>query len=1096
MLKKPWTRALTVIATLAMVCALLALPVGGSVAGKPQAAASNVKNFTILHTNDEHSQIIPYGLAMDYPGNPTTGGFSRLAKTISDIKKAKAAAGEPVLTMGAGDWSQGTLFSWLETAVGPELTLMQQMGYDAVAMGNHDVELGPQYLAAELAAAKANGVNLPVLNANIIFTGTPPAPSSADYALYTGFYSATDMHRSNLFFQPYATKTLSNGLKVGMFGMLGVEAEQVAPGAAPLKFGNVPGDNTASFVNRVAAAGNTVNTLRNTEHCDVVVCISHMGTYEEKQLATYVQGIDVIVGGHSHDLNYPPIIEGPFKTIIVQAKAQTEYLGDLELRYKPTAPSTSSRVSVRNDTAIHMDQTVGTVPAINTVINGFMGAINGKLGFNCLAPFAETDINKDGGFALLNEPPLAETNLGDLIADTYRTAVNQVDPAHPAQIGIEANGVIWKGLPKGATGVFSFYDLYGALPLGGSPYDFTTPGYPIVGFYLTGAEIKGVMEQLIDLGRNDFFLQTSGMKYTYDPNAASGHKVVSVRVGNGAGGFEPIKPTTLYKLAANYYTGAFMGLFGLYPRDETGAQHKPPAYPDPMKDFIVHTSPTVELKAWQALTNTVAHMPDLDGDKLPNIPQSYYTSRDRITKLATTFYFAEGTTRPDFETYFCIQNPGSKDAQVEITYMKGDGKTSKQKITVPASSRSTIHPADVLGVGNDLAHDFSTKVACTNGQEIFVERPMYFNYNGVWSGGHDAMGATALSQVFYFAEGTCRPNFEPYFCIQNPNNQDAYLRFTYSKGDGSSADQLLLVPKNSRYTVRVKDTLGEGDDAAHDFSAKVECFNGLPILVERPMYFNYRPSYSSGATAADGHQGASNQSDTQLGWTGGSDVVGTTAPNADFNFAEGTCRPGFEPYFCIQNTTSTDATVKITYMKGDGSTDIQALTVPKNSRSTVVVKDKLGVGDDPAHDFSARVESTNDTPLVVERPMYFNYKGMWNGGHDVIGASYPAKTFYFAEGTCRPGFDPYICIQNPGSKDAKMKITYMMGDGTAKTQAITIPANSRSTVHPADVLGTGNDAAHDFSMKLECTNGRTVVAERPMYFNFKGWTGGSCVVGY
>jgi hypothetical protein len=74
-------------------------------------------------------------------------------------------------------------------------------------------------------------------------------------------------------------------------------------------------------------------------------------------------------------------------------------------------------------------------------------------------------------------------------------------------------------------------------------------------------------------------------------------------------------------------------------------------------------------------------------------------------------------------------------------------------------------------------------------------------------------------------------------------------------------------------------------------------------------------------------------------------------------------------------------------MKGDGSTDIQTLTVPKNSRSTVVVKDKLGEGDDPAHDFSAKVESTNNTPLVVERPMYFNYKGTWDGGHDVIGAS-------------------------------------------------------------------------------------------------------------
>jgi hypothetical protein len=407
---------------------------------------------------------------------------------------------------------------------------------------------------------------------------------------------------------------------------------------------------------------------------------------------------------------------------------------------------------------------------------------------------------------------------------------------------------------------------------------------------------------------------------------------------------------------------------------------------------------------------------------------------------------------------------------VAITYMLGDGKTAKQNINVPANSRSTVHPADVLGVGNDPSHDFSTKVASTNGQEIFVERPMYFNYNGAWTGGHDAMGATALAQTFFFAEGTCRPNFDPYFCIMNPNDTDAWVKITFMKGDGTSATQLLAIPKNSRYTQKAKDTIGEGDDVAHDFSAKVECFNGQSILVERPMYFNYKGM-----------------------WTGGSDAVGVTAPNANFYFAEGTCRPGFEPYICIQNTVSVDAMVEVTYMLGDGSTDVQTVAVPGNSRATVVVADRLGVGDDAAHDFSARVESTNNTPLVVERPIYFNYKGTWDGGHDAVGANYPASTFFLAEGTCRPGFDPYICVLNPGAREA---ITYMLGDDTTRTQVITVGASSRGTVHPSDVLGTGDDAAHDFSAKVECTNGQTIVAERPMYFDFQGWTGGSCVVGY
>ena len=139
----------------------------------------------------------------------------------------------------------------------------------------------------------------------------------------------------------------------------------------------------------------------------------------------------------------------------------------------------------------------------------------------------------------------------------------------------------------------------------------------------------------------------------------------------------------------------------------------------------------------------------------------------------TTFYFAEGTCRPDFDPYFCIQNPGGTAADVTLTYMKGDGTTATTRSSpCRPDSRATVHPQDMLGTGNDAAHDFSTKVACTNGQPIIAERPMYFNYNGVWTGGHDVVGATAPSSTFYFAEGTCRPDFDPYFCIQNPGSTD------------------------------------------------------------------------------------------------------------------------------------------------------------------------------------------------------------------------------------------------------------------------------------------------------------------------------------
>jgi hypothetical protein len=138
---------------------------------------------------------------------------------------------------------------------------------------------------------------------------------------------------------------------------------------------------------------------------------------------------------------------------------------------------------------------------------------------------------------------------------------------------------------------------------------------------------------------------------------------------------------------------------------------------------------------------------------------------------------------------------------------------------------------------------------------------------------------------------------------------------------------------------------------------------------------------------------------------------------------------------------------------------------------------------------------TSDQPIIAERPMYFNYNGVWTGGHDVVGATAPNSTFYFAEGTCRPNFDPYFCIQNPGSTAANVTLTYMKGDGTTANDTVSVAPNSRSTVIPRNKLGTGNDPSHDFSTKV--SSDQPIIAERPMYFNYNGvWTGGHDVVGF
>jgi IPT/TIG domain/Photosynthesis system II assembly factor YCF48/Family of unknown function (DUF5719) len=440
------------------------------------------------------------------------------------------------------------------------------------------------------------------------------------------------------------------------------------------------------------------------------------------------------------------------------------------------------------------------------------------------------------------------------------------------------------------------------------------------------------------------------------------------------------------------------------------------------------------------------------------------------------FYFAEGTTRPRFDPYLCIQNPGGNAAQVKVAYMSGDGAMKEQDLTVPPTTRATVNPHDTLGEVDDAAHDFSCQVKSTNGEQVIAERPMYFNYQGIWPGGSDVMGAQAPATNFFFAEGTCRPGFIPYLTIQNPGDKEAAVNINYMKGDGTTAEQNLTVPPTTRTTVNPRDVLGEGDDTAHDFSCRVQSTE--KIVAERPMYFDY-----------------------QAMWPGGDDVMGAVTPARSFYFAEGTCRSGFQPYVCIENPCKSEAEVVITYMRGDGTTWEQALTVPAHSRSTVNAKDTLGWGDNPSYDFSCRVECTNNLWIVAERPMYFNYTGgqnrNWPGGSDVMGALSPADNFYFAEGTCRPGFDTYLCLQNPGIAHAQVKITYMRGDGTTVEDTQSVPANSRITLRPRDVLGTGDSPAFDFSTRVESTNGVPVVCERPIYFNYNGvWPGGHDVVGF
>ncbi|MBU1944394.1 MAG: hypothetical protein KKE36_12065 [Actinobacteria bacterium] len=120
------------------------------------------------------------------------------------------------------------------------------------------------------------------------------------------------------------------------------------------------------------------------------------------------------------------------------------------------------------------------------------------------------------------------------------------------------------------------------------------------------------------------------------------------------------------------------------------------------------------------------------------------------TAPSATWHLAEGYTAEGFDTFVLLENPGETPATVKATYMKPSGAPIEKTYTLEAQSRFTVKVDDIPGLE---ATEVSTRLEATGGSEIVAERAVYFSYKGLWAGGHDAIGVTAPSASWYFAEG-------------------------------------------------------------------------------------------------------------------------------------------------------------------------------------------------------------------------------------------------------------------------------------------------------------------------------------------------------
>ncbi len=435
------------------------------------------------------------------------------------------------------------------------------------------------------------------------------------------------------------------------------------------------------------------------------------------------------------------------------------------------------------------------------------------------------------------------------------------------------------------------------------------------------------------------------------------------------------------------------------------------------------------------------------------------------TGARKAWYFAEGTTRPGFEEYLTVLNPGDRVALADVDYALSDGRVFRLRYDLAPRSRTTIDVARQVPAAADVS------MVLNSSEAVVAERSLYFEYKNAWSGGHAVAGAAGPKTDWYFAEGCTRSGFDTYLCLFNPGPSEARLDIDYLCGDGSSVTRSgLPVAAGSRSTVAVHEVpagLGRYDDYRGDVSMRVRSANGVGVVAERPMYFNYRPYL-----------------------TGGHDIIGAPAPAASWYFAEGCTRPGFDTYVCLSNPGDRAARVDVEYFCGDGSLERRTgIEVAPRSRFTVAAHEGpngIGRREGPAGDFGIKVASANGVPVVAERPMYFYYRPFWTDGHDALGSLAPARAWYFAEGCTRPGCESYLCVQNPGAMEARVDILYYLGDGSLiERKDRAVAPHSRMTVSMNDEVngcGSYDGTRGDVSVRVYSTNQVPVVAERSVYF--------------
>jgi len=417
----------------------------------------------ILHMNDFHGFASAY---KPYGSDEAQGGLAYLAARAEELRAEK-----PTLLFAAGDMIQGN--NWANLFQGKSsIEAMNAMNFDAMTVGNHEFDFGLPILKERIGEA-----NFPVLGANVAGLSV---------------------------LKPYVVKSI-DGLSVAVIGIVTADTPVTTHPR------NVEG---LEFLSPEETVGKYVRELR--EKNNIIVVLSHAGFSADSELAKKVDGIDVIIGGHSHTKIDKQLFIG--KTLIAQAFEHSKALGVVDLTVKKgSVIQSSSRLETVKPVGKESKQ-------ISAIISKYQERVN-------------TLMNDTAGITLVDldgtNVRLQETNLGNLIADIMRKTSG-------ADVAIINGGTIRTSIRKGPVKVS---DVYANVPF---------DNY-IVAIKLTGRQIRETLEHGVSAveekaGR---FPQVSGLAFTYDRSALKGSRVKEVSVGGN-----PIVADREYTVATNDFLAA------------------------------------------------------------------------------------------------------------------------------------------------------------------------------------------------------------------------------------------------------------------------------------------------------------------------------------------------------------------------------------------------------------------------------------------------------------------------------------------------------------------------------------------------------------